>query len=177
MMVKYWNTSYLQSHWIQWKIRRWWDFNYTYIWSTAAQGPVKLLDPSTWMEKSSESCHRHEKQTLSSREQQPGDSEPEKPSPSALLTCRRRERFDYRPHDWRAEQLHLAICKITSGLCALICTFKPGCCYGSLILIQSISLTSFFQPSSCWGPEARHFQGEASHKGQRDSWYTFLWDV
>lgn len=46
---------------------------------------------------------------------------------------------------------HLAICKITSGLCALICTFKPECRYGSLILIQSISLTSFFQPCSCWG--------------------------
>lgn len=48
-------------------------------------------------------------------------------------------------------QTHRAICKITSGLCALICTLKPECCSGSLISIQSISLTSFFQPSSCWG--------------------------
>lgn len=40
---------------------------------------------------------------------------------------------------------------MTSGICALICTLKPECCSGSLISIQSISLTSFFQPSSCWG--------------------------
>lgn len=50
-----------------------------------------------------------------------------------------------------ARSSHLAICKITSVLCVLICTFKPKCCNGSLILIQSISLTSFFQPSSWWG--------------------------
>lgn len=50
-----------------------------------------------------------------------------------------------------ARSSRLAICKITSVLCVLICTFKPKCRYGSLILIQSISLTSFFQPSSWWG--------------------------
>ena len=133
---------------IQWKIRRCWGFNHTYIWSAAVQGPRSFYTHDTDAEKFWVPSPTWIKDFIfprTTRWKWTWEA-----VTNTLLPCRRWGSFDYRPHDWRTEQLHRAICKITSGLCALICTFKPGCCYGSLILIQSISLTSFFQPS-CWG--------------------------